>query len=204
MGLTASQLISTVWTSEFQRALEARPTMDVLKVGIVEGQMCDACKRSGHPATYDAVFRGKPYALETLEAVEDEDSSDSSSSSSSSSDTEDDGGRTGKVNRGNRDRHGRPIPDEDTHFRLGRHCKTKAEMAHTLLHWRFHLNEWVVDFLANQDIYNDKQVVRREKWSTKRRTKYANKIVDMMVEVGEVNSLWRDFNNNVKIARGLK
>ncbi|KAJ5219463.1 uncharacterized protein N7498_001562 [Penicillium cinerascens] len=46
-----------------------------------------------------------------------------------------------------RDRDGRVLPDENIRFFLGRHCKNKAQLAHTLTHWRFHLNEWVVDYL---------------------------------------------------------
>lgn len=85
-----------------------------------------------------------------------------------------------------------------------RHCKTKAIMAHTLIHWRYHLNEWIVDYLQRKGIFSDAEILERERWSQKRRTKYANQVVDDMDEVAEINRLWRDFNTNLKAAREAK
>lgn len=82
-----------------------------------------------------------------------------------------------------------------------RHCKTKATIAHTLIHWRAHLNEWIVDYLERKGIFSDSRILERERWSSKRRTKYANEIVDSMQESNEVGKLWKDFNINVKAAR---
>lgn len=77
-------------------------------------------------------------------------------------------------------------------------------MAHTLIHWRFHLNEWVIDYLTRQGVFTDARILERSHWSQKRQTKYANEVVDMMVESGEVQKLWRDFHINLKAAREIK
>jgi len=77
-------------------------------------------------------------------------------------------------------------------------------MAHTLVHWRYHLNEWIIDYLQLKGIFSDTMILERERWSQKRRTKHANEVVDTMEEVGEIDRLWRDFNINLKAARDTK
>jgi RecA-family ATPase len=77
-------------------------------------------------------------------------------------------------------------------------------MAHTLIHWPYHLNEWVIDHLRRQGVFADEKILERERWSHKRRTKYANETVDAMDQDGEIDRLWRDFNLNLKNARGAK
>jgi len=47
-------------------------------------------------------------------------------------------------------------------------------------------------------------ILEREHWSQKRRTTYANEVVDTMEEVGEIDRLWRDFNIILKTARDTK
>ncbi|KAL2005468.1 hypothetical protein VTN00DRAFT_2679 [Thermoascus crustaceus] len=187
-GRTGSQLISPAWNSDFRRALMARPQIEVTLFPITEGHVCDACNKSGHPASFDIKLYGKPYSLDNLEPL----SEDESDEESEREDTMD------------RDRDGYPIPDENTRFFLGRHCKAKATMAHTLIHWRFHLNEWVIDYLTRQGVFSDARILERSHWSQKRQTKYANEVVDMMVESGEVQKLWRDFHITLKAAREVK
>jgi hypothetical protein len=100
-GRTGSQFISTVWNVNFRRALLARPHIEVTGYPTLENHPCDACNRSGHPASSDIRFYGKPYSLETLEPLE-------GSSDDEQEDSQD------------RDNDGHILPDEDTHFLLGR------------------------------------------------------------------------------------
>jgi hypothetical protein len=74
-------------------------------------------------------------------------------------------------------------------------------LAHTLTHWRFHLNEWVIDHLDRMGHMKDEEVLRRENLSVKKRTRNANEVLDKMVTTGEVDKLWRDFHLNLKSAR---
>ncbi|KAE8346531.1 hypothetical protein BDV24DRAFT_65217 [Aspergillus arachidicola] len=181
-GRTGSQLISSVWNANFRNALMARPHMEVTEYPTLENHPCDACNRSGHPASSDMKLHGKAYSLETFEPLSDE-----------SSDAEEDGQE--------RDRNGHVLPDENTRFLLGRHCKNRATMAHTLIHWRFRLNEWVVDYLERMGYMSDKEVLRRSHWSQKKRAKKAAEAVGLMIYEGEVKKLWRDFHIDLRSAR---
>lgn len=99
-GRTGSQFISAVWNADFRRALLARPHIEITAFPTTANHPCDACKRSGHPASSDVKLYGKPYSLETLEPLADEEDSDNDGL--------------------DRDRDGHVLPDEDTHFLLGR------------------------------------------------------------------------------------
>lgn len=80
----------------------ARPQIEVTLFPITEGRPCDACNRSGHPASFDIKLYGKPYSLDNLEPLSEDDSDEEPE------DTRD------------RDRDGYPLPDENTRFFLGR------------------------------------------------------------------------------------
>ncbi|KAJ5561561.1 hypothetical protein N7461_000322 [Penicillium sp. DV-2018c] len=195
-GRAGSQLISSVWTPGFVYALQARPHMEITAFPLEDDQPCHACRRSKHPASSDMRLYGKAYSLQTLEPLEDEndsDGSDSDSEQSKESTSNDDGQE--------RDRDGRVLPPENTRFFLGRQCKARAALAHTLTHWRFHLNEWVIDYLERTGHMDDDEILRRNDMSVKRRTRNANDVLDSMVAAGEVDKLWRDFHINLKSAR---
>lgn len=76
-----------------------------------------------------------------------------------------------------------------------------ARTAHALAHWRFHLNEWVVDYLKNQDYCTAEKIVQRDGWTMRKRRKYANKIADRMEAEGEIKRLYRDFRLEVSTAQ---
>ncbi|KAA8651931.1 uncharacterized protein ATNIH1004_000830 [Aspergillus tanneri] len=184
-GRTGSQLLSSVWNTNFRRALLARPYVEETAYPTAENHPCDACNRSGHPASFDIKIYGKPYSFETLEPLANEDSDEEQSA-------EDDL---------ERDRDGHILPDEDIRYYLGRHCKNKATMAHTLTHWRFHLNEWVVDHLQRMGYLSDENILERSHWRQRRKEKYAAEAVGTMIETGEVKKLWHDFHVTLRTAR---
>lgn len=105
-GLAGSQFVSSVWNKGFIGSLKARPRIVVLPYPITEGHPCDACNRSKHPASYDIRFDGPPYIQETLESIVGDDSSEDQASDS--------------MERENVDCEGNVIPNENTHFYLGR------------------------------------------------------------------------------------
>ncbi|KAL6230780.1 hypothetical protein BDW75DRAFT_58638 [Aspergillus navahoensis] len=186
-GRTGSQLVSSVWNTDFRRALLARPHIEVTTYPIDLCHPCDACNRSGHPASFDMKLYGKAYSLETLEPLADADSDEEQSDN--------------EEGEQDRDRDGYILPDEDTRFYLGRHCKKNAALAHTLTHWRFHLNEWVVEHLRTAGYFSDKKILKRSQYSQKKKNKHAAKAVNKMIESGEVKKLWRDFHINLRVAR---
>ncbi|KAJ5664126.1 hypothetical protein N7507_004857 [Penicillium longicatenatum] len=187
-GRAGSQLISSVWNPDFRYSLLARPHIEITSYPTFDNHSCDACNRSGHPASTDMKLYGKPYSLETLEPLNDSEASDSDEEESKSSGVD-------------RDRQGHALPDERSRFLLGRQCATRSRLAHTLTHWRFHLNEWVVDYLDRMGQMADSEVLRRNGLSQKRKTRNAIAVLDGMVATGEVEKLWRDFHTNLKAAR---
>ncbi|KAL4989301.1 hypothetical protein BDW68DRAFT_186520 [Aspergillus falconensis] len=190
-GRTGSQLVSSVWNTDFRRALLARPHIEVTTYPTDLCHPCDACNRSGHPASFDMKLYGKAYSLETLEPLAAADSDEEQSG-----DEEDEQ---------KRDRDGYILPDEDTRFYLGRFISFtssfNAALAHTLTHWRFHLNEWVVEHLRSAGYFSDKKILKRSQYSQKKKNKHAAKAVNKMIESGEIKKLWRDFHINLRAAR---
>lgn len=201
-SLANSKYTSSVWTADFTRALRARPDIMIDEIGRqmrdVMDSYCEACNRKSHPATFNISLTGKPYHKETLEPLgEDSDaSSDSDSDISSASDDE----RESNGEKPTYDAQGERIPPESKVFTLGSTCKANAEVAHTLHHWRYHLNSWVVDYLVRTGHCTAEKLVERDKWSQKKRQKYANKIVDAMEKDGEIKKLHRLYRDQVDFA----
>jgi hypothetical protein len=205
-GLAGSKFQSAAWTSEFTLALQARPEFVSARLDRKSSEhfmrdKCDACNRSGHPATYQVMFEGKPYNKDSLEPVaprkEEASNADSDSDSSSESSVDE----TAAVNV---DCQGRKILPVETTFYLGKFCMSNAETAHSLQHWRYHLYEWVVEYLESAGWNTPELIVKRDKWSTRKRQKHANKIVDMMEEEGKIKALYQDFKREIDTARNSK
>jgi len=211
-GLAGSKFMSSSWTPAFSFALRARPQIALEEINRHSAEhwmrdRCDACNRSGHPATWQVQFQGRPYHRDTLEEVGGDDSdsdSDSDARSSSSSSESDHGAPAGaKPSSRSRDRdaQGRPLVPESTTFYVGRFCMSNASTSHALTHWRFHLYEWVVEWLAGAGHDAPEAIVRRDRWSERKRRKHANRVVDEMESVGEVKRLYRDFKGEIDRAR---
>lgn len=107
-GRTGSQLISSVWNAGFHRALVARPHIEVTLYPLLDNHPCDACNRSGHPASAEIKLYGKAYSLDTLEAISDDDS-------------DDDDDEEERADKKETDRDGNILPDQSTRFFLGRY-----------------------------------------------------------------------------------
>jgi hypothetical protein len=205
-GLAGSKFQSAAWTAKFTLALQARPDLlsahlDRKSSAHFGRDKCDACNRSGHPATYEVKFEGKPYDKNSLEPVaprkdsNDSDEDDGDSSSESSVD------ENAPVNY---DSQGRQILPEETVFYLGKFCMSNAETAHSLQHWRYHLYEWVVEYLESAGWNTPKLIVKRDGWSIRKRRKHANKIVDIMEEQGKIKALYSDYKKEIDTARNAK
>lgn len=199
-GYAGSKFTSSQWKPEFSRALHARPIFEELteKKAVLE-RGCEACGRSNHPATFRVAFRGKAYNPHTLEKLKDEgaetdtsDSDDGQSGDESNDDAQ------------SKDMNGNALISEDHEFLVGRFCKANASTSHSLLHWRWHLNDWVLDYLEAQGYTTPAKIVEREGWSDRKRSKYANKVTDEMENAGEIKKLWRDFKLNMEDARERK
>ncbi|KAF2678507.1 hypothetical protein K458DRAFT_376381 [Lentithecium fluviatile CBS 122367] len=208
-GLANSKFHSSVWTPDFTRAIRARPDLIVNEIGhhmrTVLEPHCEACNRKNHVATWEASLTGTPYDKDTLEPLADD--SDSSSENESDNESSLSSHPSSAALNGEKatyDATGERIPPESKFFALGSTCKANAQVAHTLYHWRYHLNSWVVDYLVNEGHCTPEKLVKRDKWSVKKRMKYANKIVDKMEREGEVRKLHRLYKEQVDFAMEAK
>ena len=190
-GFAGSKFTSSIWRPLFHRALRARPDFnDTLDGSTLPHIGCDACGNSTHPAPWRLTFSGGAYHPDSLEPLKDEEDDDED-------DDEDADARSHDVE-GNR------LPTQGHEFRVGRHCKSNAFIAHSLLHWRWHLNQWVLGWLEAEGYTTPARIVAREAWSLKRRTDFANRVVDEMETKREIKALRRDFKNRLEEARSKK
>ncbi|MCJ1437880.1 hypothetical protein MMC27_007267 [Xylographa pallens] len=191
-GYAGSKFLSSVWTADFARAIKARPRYSDVPVPVEmfrDLHHCEACNRRNHPAKFIITFAGKAYHKETLENVSEDDEE--------RNDSDDD-------DAGSRNAEGFVLPSVDRQYYVGRYCKENAEIAHSLLHWRYHLNDWILDWLENEGYETPVKIVERDKWSIKKRSDYANTVVDDMEKKGEIKALHRDFKINLDTARNYK
>jgi hypothetical protein len=205
-GLVGSKFASSAWTGDFTIALRSRPeiaynSIDRHSAEHAYRDKCDACNRSGHPATREVQFQGKPYNRQTLDEVarndsDSDDDDDDDSGSDSAGETADD--------RPAYDAQGREVPPANRTWYVGKFCMSNARTAHALHHWRYHLYEWVKIWIDGNGYSSAKELKKRDKMSTKKRRKYANKIVDRMVDEGVVKKLWKEFRGTIDDAANAK
>ncbi|EMC98275.1 hypothetical protein BAUCODRAFT_66999 [Baudoinia panamericana UAMH 10762] len=201
-ALANSKFVSSVWKPDFTASLKSRPEIAFEALEPEEVWMhpkCEACNRSNHPCTYQLQFQGKPYHPHTLEEVApDEDDDDENDDSASDEQQSDDDDQPAYDYRGNE------VPPASKIYFVGKFCMANAETGHALQHWRFHLNEWIVMWLISHGYMTNEKIVKREKQSTRKRKKEANKITDRMEKEGEIRRLWHEFKKNSSEARSSK
>ncbi|EGP90608.1 uncharacterized protein MYCGRDRAFT_90631 [Zymoseptoria tritici IPO323] len=203
-GLASSKFKSSVWRKEFTIALESRP--EILFNRLDQSgdnwlrDKCDACGRTNHPCKYEVQFHGKPYNRHTLEDVDADDDDDDEEDS----DDSDDEGSTNSSSQETINQNGQSVVPTSHIFYLGKFCMSNAETAHKLNHWRYHLNEWVENFLARENYLTPEEIVRRDGLKTKKRGKEANRIVDRMERDGRVKELWQEYKSAMEVARSAK
>lgn len=206
---------STQWTRDFTTALYSRPVF--ISGNLEEGEgidlasgrpKCDACNHRSHVPSKFIQFQGKPYDNRTLEELDQGNSDDSDEQDSEDSDRI-------EVNA-----KGQEVPSEDTKWFVGRyvfmnissckhakphsHCYANAEQSHTLIHWKFALYEWVKDTLEGEGELLPAKLAEREKMKARKRTDYANALVDRWAAENQIKDLYRDFKNQVSTARELQ
>src|ERR1035441_9740776 len=69
-------------------------------------------------------------------------------------------------------------------------CKTNAEISHSLIHWKYHLNEWVIAGLEGDGYLDPEKIVERDRMRLKDRYAYANAAVDLWERNGFIKSLY--------------
>ncbi|KAH7384282.1 hypothetical protein DE146DRAFT_681323 [Phaeosphaeria sp. MPI-PUGE-AT-0046c] len=205
-GLANSKFSSSAWTSDFTRALRARPDLMMMeisrqKIDIMDAH-CEACNRRNHPASEELMFTGQPYNAESLEPLDNDSDSDSNKDDDDDDDSELSAESEEELNgeKPTYDAQGSRIPPESKTFCLGRTCKANAQVAHTLHHWRYHLYSWVKDHLAREGYLTAEKLVQRDSWTDKKREKSALKIVKKMEEGGEIKKLYHLYKDQITYA----
>ena len=183
-GQVESRFKSSVWKSEFNSALEGRPDCYILKIPAMLEEKCAACNRSGHPPSFKVTFSGQRYDRQSLDPISKEDND----SDSDGDDLEQESAEQ----------------EEEDVFLVGKHCCQNAEIAHSLYHWRYQLNDFVRVCLAEEGYLSARKIVDRERWTNKKKEKLANRICDGMVEDGQMKELYRQFKGSLAAARDFK
>ncbi len=206
-GLAGSKFTSSAWTPDFTRSVQSRPNLELSEISSAMKEVlsphCEACNRSNHVASFELMLTGPPYdpdTLEPLQPADTESDSDSNSDSELSADpeTHSNGEKVAYNSRGE------PLPPESRRFAVGSTCKANAQVAHTLQHWKYHLYEWVKDYLDRNGHLTPEMLVKRDKWSNRKRDKAARKIVDGMETNGEVKKLYRLYQDQLDFAVEVK
>ena len=224
-GLASSKFASSVWKQEFHRALNARPKFSAMELprGDLDRLMgtCEACGRSGHPATWTVSFDGAAYYrksnrhahfLEDVESDEEDDDEDSSSDDPSGAADSDDGDEEESADRAKattrssarreqRDEDGLVLPPEGKQWSVGSVCKSNAETAHTLIHWKHNLLEWVGDRLENDGHMTPARIAARTRMKRKQKTKAVEGVIDGWDGQRVIEGLYRDFRGVLDEAR---
>ncbi|KAK5698647.1 hypothetical protein LTR97_006294 [Elasticomyces elasticus] len=199
-GLAGSKFKSAAWTPAFYAAITARPeiTVDELDRHGEDwlSDKCDACNRSGHPATFSIQFQGKPYNPHTLDDVSEKRNDDDDSSSSEEEEEDED--------MPVRDYRGNKVPPANIIYKVGKFCKANADTAHALQHWRYHLNAYAINWMTAKGYLSDEKIVKRDGQSMKKRQKEANRITDHMETDGCIGTLWEAYRRTIDDARNSK
>ncbi|KAK6438420.1 hypothetical protein LTR95_005373 [Oleoguttula sp. CCFEE 5521] len=203
-GLVGSKFASAAWTTDFTIAFRSRPAiaydrLDRNKSEHMFNDKCDACNRTGHPATYQVQFQGKPYHRDTLDDVDNDDGDDQEDSgdgdSSISSDDSDD--------TSDYDAKGNEVKPASHIWYVGKFCMNNARTAHALQHWRLHLYHFVSDWIEQR--YNSaEQLRKRDKMSVRKKRKLARRIADRMQDEGQTTALWKEFRHTLSEAANAK
>ncbi|KAL2075427.1 hypothetical protein VTL71DRAFT_370 [Oculimacula yallundae] len=198
-GFADSKFVSTQWTADFTRSVYARPSILISKLAPGEGisvlgeAKCEPCNHRNHHPSFAIQFTGKAYHKATLEDI------DSDSEGEEGEDEDDEESDKASLNS-----KGHPLPSMDKIWMSGSVCKQNAEQAHTLIHWRWHLNDWVVSKLEEQNYLTPESLAARSKLKTNKLMKFANSVVDKWESEKIIKTLYHDFKMQLDTARELK
>ncbi|KAI0114698.1 hypothetical protein F4814DRAFT_416743 [Daldinia grandis] len=200
-ALASSKFASAAWKAEFYRTLKGRPKMEAYEMDRSERSgglydTCDACGRSNHPASFRIIFQGHPYYKSTLADVE----SDTEDNDSNKDEDEDEDGDN-ESNAGSIDTQGMTLPTVTREWHVGVVCCSNAETAHSLIHWKHALKEWVEERLEDDGWMAAHKLKERERLKARKRRDLADGIVDGWREKGIVAALYKDFKSTLESAR---
>lgn len=83
-------------------------------------------------------------------------------------------------------------------------CSDKAFQAHKLIHWRYSLNQAVIETLEEDGHLSDRKIAKRERSTADERWEYADKIVQDWKTKGIIAELYREFKKMMETARAYE
>ncbi|RKF82893.1 putative transcription factor iiic-like protein [Golovinomyces cichoracearum] len=188
LGLAKSKFTSTQWTQDFTSAIWTLPyfTSGPLLKG--EGYnsstgipKCDACNHKKHIPTSFVQLHGQAYNRKTLVKI------DNYSRSS------------GKASGRRKEK----IESKKFQWFVGSTCKKNAQYSHSLIHWKYSLNEWVISALSQEGHLDSKKIAERNRMKPTQVDDHANQLVDDWEERGIIKSLYRDWKTQRTIAEDV-
>lgn len=141
-------------------------------------------------------FSGSPYYRSFMNEsfLEPVDLSGDSSAESASPDDDD-------SNEGQYDEDGCEIPPASKMWLIGSVCNSNAETAHSLLHWKMALLDWVDANLETGGYMTADRLKERLNWKAKKKYRLVDKILALWVEKGVIRRLWKEFKDTIETAR---
>lgn len=194
-GLVNSKLISPVWNTKFIRSLKARPVFSEYEVGsqVGEGRKCDACNRGKHAVSWAVKMSGKPYNDKTMEEIDQSDDEDEDNGNDSDAST-----KSNTI-----DASGNRLPSSKKTWYLGSTCRANAHAAHGLIHWKWFLDDWVLDKLKADGWYSPERLAERALMKKKKLTQSSMDIVDDWTSKRELKRRYAEFKERLEEARNL-
>ena len=140
-------------------------------------------------------FRGTPYYKDTtklsrfLDPVELNSDSDAGSEPQDEDEDEDE------------DEDGNEIPKQTKQWFVGVVCNSNAETAHSLMHWKHELLDWVDARLHQEGYMLPSKLAERERMKPRKRYKLVDEILEKWVKEGVVKDLYHAFKGTIEKAR---
>ncbi|KAJ1545927.1 Proline-rich protein 12, partial [Nowakowskiella sp. JEL0078] len=193
-GFKNSLVTSTAWHPDFKNALDTYPlcftTLSRPNV------TCEACRRTGHPASRLMIFHGYAYDRSTLQDEVNNSDSDNSprlSHQNQNQNQPDDQVDTNSELEEYSDDKSNENPDSDNRFLVGRFCYTRALIYHSLHHFMHRFRRIVVKAMKDISVrtglafpQSEEQILSKrdeEKVSELANTYMDHLIADMTVDV---------------------
>ncbi|RKF71802.1 putative transcription factor iiic-like protein [Golovinomyces cichoracearum] len=188
LGLAKSKFTSTQWTQDFTSAIWTLPhfTSGPLLKG--EGYnsstgipKCDACNHKKHIPTSFVQLHGQAYNRKTLVKIDNYSRSSGNAS----------GRRKEK------------IESKKFQWFVGSTCKKNAQYSHSLIHWKYSLNEWVISALSQEGHLDSEKIAERNRMKPTQVDDFANHLVDDWEDRGIIKLLYRDWKTQRTIAEDV-
>jgi hypothetical protein len=82
-------------------------------------------------------------------------------------------------------------------FLTGRFCRAKAQKAHLLYHWRYHLYDWIRGELDTEPELAPARVLKQRKLKPWEKRDQVEALIERWERNGKLKGLYRDYNESV-------